>query len=264
MDEKPAAALRHKAESSMALAIQSHQQGNSGAMVSAGNTAALVAFGLQILDSLPGVNRPALCCAMPHRTGRTWMLDMGATLEPEPDQLVQFARMGSCLAQINEGLERPRVGLLNVGSENGKGTSAVRDLAAQLESCADIYYCGFAEGVDICSGRFDVIVCEGFAGNVALKAAEGVSSYIGELVADFRRDGWVSRFAMLLLRKRLQALGRRIDPAEFNGAPLLGLGGLIIKSRGGTNTRGFATAIALAAEMARSNVLARMEEYMGV
>src|SRR6056300_465750 len=138
MTDTPGTALRHKSDSSMAMAIQAHKKGQSAAVVSAGNTAALVAFSLQVLGSLPGVGRPALCCAMPHKQGRTWMLDMGATLEPDVDTLVQFARMGSCLAQINDELARPRVGLLNVGSEICKGTSAVRELASRLENAEDI------------------------------------------------------------------------------------------------------------------------------
>lgn len=263
MTDKPGSALRHKSDSSMAMAIQDLQKSSSVAVVSAGNTAALVAFGLQLLGSISGVSRPALCCAMPHKNGRTWMLDMGATLEPDAEMLVEYARMGNSLAHVNDGIARPRVGLLNVGSEVCKGTSAVRDLASRLENTENINYCGFAEGVDICSGRFDVIVCDGFSGNVALKAAEGVSSYIGNIFTDFRQGDWLSKLVLLLLRSRLKELRSHMDPAEFNGAPLLGLNGLIVKSRGGTNVRGFARAIELAAEMARSKVIERIQEQPG-
>lgn len=263
MTDKPGAVLRHKADSSMAKAIQAHQEGQAAAVISAGNTAALVVFSLQILGHLNGVDRPALCCAMPHKQGRTWMLDMGATLEPDIDTLVQYARMGCSLAQINEGFDRPRVGILNVGSEICKGTSAIRELASRLESAQDIHYCGFAEGVDICSGRFDVIVCDGFSGNVALKAAEGVSSYISDVVTDFRRSDWLSKLIVLLMRGRLKKLRSHMDPAEFNGAPLLGLNGLVIKSRGGTSIRGFSRAIELAARMARGDIVNRIQEKLG-
>lgn len=263
MTDSPGSAIRHKSASSMAMAIQYHRESSSAGVVSAGNTAALVAFGLQLLEAIPGVDRPALCCAMPHRKGRTWMLDMGATLEPDADMLVQYARMGSNLAQLNDGLARPRVGLLNVGSEISKGTPAVKDLAGRLENAKDIDYCGFAEGIDICSGRFDVIVCDGFSGNVALKAAEGVSSYIGDIFTDFRQNDWLSTLVIWLLRGRLKELRSHMDPAEFNGAPLLGLNGLIVKSRGGTNVRGFTRAIELAASMARRDVIGHIQAQLG-
>lgn len=262
MTDSPGAALRRKSDSSMANAIRNHQEGRSDAVISAGNTAAMVAYGLQILGSLEGVQRPALCCAMPHKRGRTWMLDMGATLEPDTNTLLQYARMGSLLAQVTENLASPRVGLLNVGSEVCKGTSAIRELASRLEKTADIDYRGFAEGVDICSGRFDVIVCDGFAGNVALKAAEGVSSYIGDIFTDFRRSDWLSKLVILLLKGKLKKMRAQMDPAEFNGAPLLGLKGCVVKSRGGTNVRGFTRAIELAAAMARAGVIQRIQDQM--
>ncbi len=263
MDEKVSSVLRTKADSSMARAMLAVRDGQADALVSAGNTAALVILGLQHLGMLPGIERPALCCAMPSRAGRTWMLDMGATLEPSVDQLVQFTRMGSCQVHLGEGMARPRIGLLNVGAELCKGTSAVRQVASQLEQDTELNYCGFAEGADIFSGRFDLIVCDGFAGNVALKTAEGVAGYIGDFISDFGQASWINRLALGLFRSRLRQVRQRIDPAEFNGAPLLGLNGLVVKSRGGAQVRGFARALELAAGLVQSRMLEGLRSELG-
>ncbi len=255
MDEKPASVLRRKTDSSLAQAIGALKNNEASAVVSAGNTAAMVAFGVQMLGTLPKVERPALCTSLPHAHGRTWMLDMGATLEPDAEQLLQFARMGSCQARLYDGLDDPRVGLLNVGAEITKGTASIREAAALLENCHQFHYAGFAEGIDLCSGRFDVIVCDGFVGNVALKSAEGVSNYMGELLGELLKGTLMTRLGLFLISRELKSWRVRIDPAEYNGASLLGLNGLVVKSRGGTNVRGFRRAIEMTAELARQDIV---------
>lgn len=255
MDEKPIQALRTKSSSSMALAIQSLKTNVNDAMLSSGNTAALVGFGLQLLGTIEGVSRPAICTALPSSKGRTWFLDMGANLEPTAEQMLVNARMGACQCRLFDGIQSPRVGVLNVGSEMMKGTRKEQELAAQLINEPNMNFVGFAEGADLFSGAFDLVVCDGFAGNVALKTAEGVAEFLTDELKTTLSSHWAARFCYLLLRHDLRDMRRRIDPARYNGAALLGLDGLVVKSHGASKTGGFQNALLLTAELIRLGAL---------
>lgn len=260
MDEKPIQALRNKSASSMAQAIQSVKHETNDAMLSSGNTAALVGFGLQLLGTIEGVSRPAICTALPSNKGRTWFLDMGANLEPTAEQMLVNARMGACQCRVFDGIQSPRVGVLNVGSEMMKGPRREQELAAKLIQEPNMNFVGFAEGADLFSGAFDLVVCDGFAGNVALKTAEGVAQFLtGEFNATLSNH-WAARFCYLLLRHDLRDMRRRIDPARYNGAALLGLDGLVVKSHGASKTGGFQNALLLTADMVRLGALASLEQ----
>ena len=260
MEEKPLQALRNKASSSMAEALKSLANEESQAMLSSGNTAALVGFGLQILGTIPGISRPAICTALPSKKGRTWFLDMGANLEPSLEQMLDNALMGAAQCRLVEGIERPRVGVLNVGSESMKGKRIEQELAAELSKQKDINFAGFAEGADLFSGDFNLIVCDGFAGNVALKTAEGVADFLSDQLKTLLNNDWAARFCYLLLRHDLRNLRRRIDPAKYNGASLLGLNGLVVKSHGASTSNGFQNALNATADLVRMGGLPYLKE----
>ena len=262
MEEKPLQALRNKASSSMAEALKSLDKGESQAMISSGNTGALVGFGLQILGTIPGISRPAICTALPSNKGRTWFLDMGANLEPSLEQMLDNARMGAAQCRLVEGIERPRVGVLNVGSESMKGKRIEQQVAAELAKQADIDFAGFAEGADLFSGEFNLIVCDGFAGNVALKTAEGVADFLSDQLKTLLNNDWAARFCYLLLRRDLRGLRRRIDPARYNGASLLGLNGLVVKSHGASTSSGFQNALNTTASLVRMGALPYMKDAL--
>ncbi len=259
MNDKPLQALRNKSSSSMAMAIQSVKEGQSQAMLSSGNTAALVCFALQILGTIKGVTRPAICTALPSSKGRTWFLDMGANLEPTTEQMLANARMGACQCRLFDGIQKPRVGVLNVGTEMIKGTRAEQDLAALLSQEPNMNFVGFAEGADLFSGAFDLVVCDGFSGNVALKTAEGVAEFLTEQLQSALSSHWAARLCYLLLRHDLRDMRRRMDPSRYNGAALLGLNGLVVKSHGASKSGGFQNALLLTAEMVRLGVLTTLK-----
>lgn len=246
MEEKPALALRRKRDSSLWRSIQAVADGEAGACISAGNTGALMAMGIAQLGLLPGIERPAICTAVPTLKGRAWLLDMGANLDCDAGQLVQFARMASAMVQVVEGMDRPRVGLLNVGSEQGKGGAVVQEAAQLLSADKRINYQGFVEGDGIYGGAVDIVVCDGFVGNVALKAGEGVARLIATMLRDSLQSSLVSRFGAWLARPALKGLAARIDPASYNGASLLGLEGVVVKSHGGATSEGFAQSLEVA------------------
>ena len=261
MDELPSQALRNKKDSSMRVAIDLVKHGDAHACVSAGNTGALMATARFVLKTLPGIDRPAIIAALPSVTGHTHVLDLGANVESTPQQLFQFAVMGSVLVNAVDNISRPTVGLLNIGQEEMKGNESVKE-AAQLLAASDIHYVGFVEGDDIYRGTSNVVVCDGFGGNVALKSSEGVASMIGHFIRqEFRRTVW-SRTVGFIALPVLRAFRRRIDPREYNGASFVGLRGIVIKSHGSADVIAFARAISEALAEIRKNVPERISQHL--
>ncbi|HEX3913717.1 MAG TPA: phosphate acyltransferase PlsX [Steroidobacteraceae bacterium] len=264
MTDHPREALRRKKDSSMRRAIDLVKAGDAHACVSAGNTGALMATAHFVLKMLPGVERPAIVSIIPSRGGHTYMLDLGANASCTPAQLVQFAVMGSVLAADLEGAhERPRVGLLNIGEEEVKGNGIVQ-AAHILMAAADINYVGFVEGHDIFSDKVDVVVTDGFTGNIALKVMEGASRLITNAMREEFARSPLRKLGYLAARPTLNALRARIDPRRYNGAPFVGLNGIVIKSHGGTDLFGFQRAIEVAVLEARNGVPARIAQRLGV
>jgi len=261
MDELPSHALRNKKDSSMRVALNLVKEGAADACVSAGNTGALMATSRFVLKMLPGIDRPAICTALPSATGHTWMLDLGANVDSDAEHLFQFALMGSVLAEAVDGNSHPRIGVLNVGEEEIKGNEQVKQ-AAKLISGSALNYAGFAEGDDIYKGNFDVIVCDGFVGNISLKTSEGVARMIaGFIKLEFSRN-LLTRLAALVAMPVLKAFRRRIDPRRYNGASLLGLRGIVIKSHGGADALAFANAIKVAVLEVREDVPQRISAQL--
>lgn len=243
MDEAPADALRKKKDSSMRVAVDLVKAGEAGACVSAGNTGALMATGRFVLKTVPGVDRPAIMARMPTKTGQTThMLDLGANSGCTAEQLFQFGIMGSVVVQGIEDIARPRVALLNIGEEAIKGNDTIREAAAMLGEIS-INYTGFIEGNSISDGVADVIVCDGFNGNVALKSMEGTAQLVRHFMLQEFKSGIYGRLAGLVARPVLRALSRRVDPRRYNGASLVGLNGIVIKSHGGADVVAFQQAI---------------------
>jgi len=245
MDESPALALRSKKDSSMRVAINLVKDGSADACVSAGNTGALMATARYVLKMLPGIDRPAICTSLPSIEGHTHMLDLGANVDATPQHLFEFAVMGSVLATAVDNIARPRVGLLNIGQEDIKGNEQVKG-AALLLAASNLNYVGYVEGDAIYKGGVDVVVCDGFVGNVALKSSEGVATMIRHFMKlEFTRTLF-GRFAALVALPVLKAFRARIDPRRYNGASFLGLQGIVIKSHGGADAMAFANAIRIA------------------
>ncbi len=242
MHDKPSVALRSKRNSSMRYVIDLVKTGEVQACVSAGNTGALMAIARFVLKTLPGIDRPAICATMPSLNQGTRVLDLGANVDSSSEELFRFAVMGSVLASAIDHKPSPSVALLNIGEEEIKGNDRVKQTAIVLEK-STLNYCGYAEGNDIFSGTFDVIVCDGFVGNVALKASEGVASMLSEIArAEFKRNWW-RRLSALLAAPALRSLRDRADPRRYNGASLLGLRGIVVKSHGSADALSFARAI---------------------
>ena len=245
MDESPALALRGKKDSSMRVAIDLVKEGAVDACVSAGNTGALMATARFVLKTLPGIDRPAIISALPSIRGHTHVLDLGANVDLDAAQLFQLAVMGSTLVRAVDNLERPRVGLLNVGEEEIKGNEEVKAAHALLLA-SPLNYIGFVEGDDIYAGEADVVVCDGFVGNVALKTSEGLAQMISHFMREAFTAGVFARLAALVAAPVLRRFKRRIDPRRYNGASLVGLQGIVIKSHGGADALAFANAIDIA------------------
>lgn len=268
MDELPSKALRNKKDSSMRVAINLVKEGQADASVSAGNTGALMATAKFVLKTLPGIDRPAIVSAVPAMNGHTYMLDLGANIVCTPEQLFQFAVMGSVLMTALYGIERPRIGLLNVGTEDMKGHEDIQQ-AAQLLSGSPLNYVGFVEGTDIyLSDKADVVVCDGFVGNVALKTSEGVAKLIGHFMQlEFKRN-LLTKLAALAAMPVLKALKGRMDPRNYNGASLLGLNGIVIKSHGSADALAFGTAIDVAVkeveQQVPQSIASRLGEVLGM
>ncbi len=249
-DMKPSAALRNSRNSSMRLAINAVHDGEAAGIVSAGNTGALMALAKFVLKTLPGIDRPAIATFLPSMRRDVVMLDLGANLECDMNNLVQFAVMGEVFAKVVLGLPEPVVGLLNVGEEELKGHEYLREAAAILRK-ADLptKFHGFIEGNDILEGKVDVVVTDGFTGNVALKTAEGVSKFYTHILSEAFQSSLFSRLSYLLARSTLRKVRQRVDPRRYNGAMLLGLNGIVVKSHGGTDALGFANALGVVIDM---------------
>ncbi len=260
MDESPAQALRVKKDSSMRVAINLVKQGEADACVSAGNTGALMVTARFVLKTLPGIDRPAICTTLPTVRGHTRVLDLGANVDSKAEHLLQFAVMGSVLATVN-GIERPRVGLLNIGEEDIKGNEQVKD-AARLLAASGLNYIGFVEGDGIYLDEVDVVVCDGFVGNIALKSSEGVARLIRHyMTQEFKRNP-LTRLAGLIALPVLRAFRRRIDPRRYNGASLLGLQGIVVKSHGSADALAFANAIQVAILEVEQKVPQRIDAHL--
>lgn len=263
MDELPSQALRHKKDSSMRVAINLVKNRLADACVSAGNTGALMAIARFVLKTIPGIDRPAICALIPSHGGHTHMLDLGANADCTPDQLFQFGVMGAALANAVYHIESPRVGLMNIGEEEIKGIEKVRDAGKLLEA-SHLNYIGFVEGNDIFSRDVDVVVSDGFVGNVSLKTIEGLARLISQMLREeFRRSAF-TRLLALAAMPVLHALKQRMDPRHYNGASLLGLRGVVVKSHGSSDSVGFASAIRVAILEVQNQVPQRIGKLLEV
>ena len=254
MDDPVAVALRTKKQSSMRLAINQVRDGRAQAAVSAGNTGALMAVSRFVLKTLPGIERPAICAPIPTRKGQCHMLDLGANVDSEPQHLLQFAIMGSALVRAVDRIEKPRVALLNIGEEDIKGNEQIKEAARLLEAHPQLNYVGFVEGNGIFQGDVDVVVSDGFVGNVALKTMEGVASMISHMIREEIGQSWLNKLSGLMALPVLRGLKQRLDPQRYNGASLVGLNGIVVKSHGGADINGFLSALQVAVHEADRNV----------
>jgi glycerol-3-phosphate acyltransferase PlsX len=264
MDEKPAQAMRRGKGSSLWNAIEAVKTGEAGAVVSAGNTGALMAISKLILRmSAHGLERPAIVASWPTLRGVTAVLDVGANIESDAEQLVEFAIMGEAFHAAVHGGGRATIGLLNVGSEDMKGHEEVREAARILrEGGLGLDYKGFVEGDDIAKGTVDVVVTDGFTGNIALKTAEGVARFISALMKEALTSSVPARAGALLALPALQRMRQKIDPSAVNGGPLLGLNGIVVKSHGGADAKGYGNAIRIAVDLARSDYLTKVSDSL--
>lgn len=258
MHELPSQALRTKKDSSMRVAINLVKEGAAAACVSAGNTGALMATARYVLKTLPGVERPAIICALPTMRGHTHMLDLGANVDSTAEHLFQFAVMGSVLASAVNSIERPTVGLLNIGEEEIKGNERVKEAARLFTESGIINYAGFVEGDDIYKGTVDVVVCDGFVGNVALKTSEGVARMITHFLREEFTRSPLTKLIAMLAKPVLRGFRHKIDPRRYNGASLIGLQGIVVKSHGSADELAFANAIKEAVVEVRKNVPQRI------
>ncbi|HTO44480.1 MAG TPA: phosphate acyltransferase PlsX [Burkholderiales bacterium] len=261
MDEPVAVALRTKRDSSMRVAVDLVKAGGADACVSAGNTGALMAVSRFVLKMMPGVERPAIASMVPTRRGRTCMLDLGANVDCSPVDLLQFAVMGSVLYGVVEQVDQPTVGLLNIGAEDIKGNEAVKQAAELLKSSGLNFY-GNVEGNDIYKGTTDVIVCDGFVGNVFLKSSEELARMLRDYLREEFTRNWFSKLCGLIALPVINHFRRRVDPRRYNGASLLGLRGIVVKSHGSADSFAFEVAIQRAWEEARSGIIQRITERM--
>lgn len=263
MDESPQSALKNKKDSSMRVAINLVKSGEANACVSAGNTGALMATARFVLKTLPGIDRPAIASTLPSEKGNTYMLDLGANADCTAEHLYQFAIMGAMLVSCVEHKESPSVGLLNIGSEDIKGNEVVKQ-AGELLRASHLNFYGNVEGDDIFKGTTDLVVCDGFVGNVSLKTTEGLAHMMGKfLTQEFKRN-WLTKLMALCAMPVLKAFKKRLDPRRYNGASFLGLRGIVVKSHGGADKLAYLSAIHVAVEEARSGVLRRITEQLEI
>ncbi|WP_373974481.1 phosphate acyltransferase PlsX [Chitinibacter sp. SCUT-21] len=261
MDESPQLAMKNKKDSSMRVAINLVKSGEANACVSAGNTGALMATARFVLKTIPGIDRPAIASLMPTMKGQTLMLDLGANVDSTPLQLTQFAIMGSAMFGALKQKSAPTVGLLNVGSEEIKGNEVVK-AAAELVRQTRLNFVGNVEGNDIYKGTVDVVACDGFTGNITLKASEGVAQMFSTfLKAEFTRN-WFTKMLALCAMPVLKSFKNKLDPRRFNGASFLGLRGIVVKSHGGADEVAFYWALAQAVEEARSSLIQRITDQV--
>jgi glycerol-3-phosphate acyltransferase PlsX len=262
MDDPVEVAMRRKKDSSMRVAITLVKDGRTQACVSAGNTGALMAISRYVLKTLPGVDRPAICALIPNQKDKpTYMLDLGANVDCEPHHLHQFALMGSALVASSEGRAKPTVGLLNIGEEDIKGNEVVKQTAQLLRADHDkgiLNFYGNVEGDDIFKGTTDIVVCDGFVGNVMLKAAEGMGRFFKAVVTTEFKSNLLNMFGALMARGALKTISKRMNPSRYNGASLLGLRGLVFKSHGGADAYAYEWAIRRAYDAAKNDLIARI------
>ena len=261
MDESPQAALRGKKDSSMRVAINLVKSGEASACVSAGNTGALMATARYVLKTIPGIDRPAIASFLPTKSGQVCMLDLGANTDCTAEHLLQFALMGATLVSALEHQASPTVGLLNIGSEDIKGNEVVKQAAILLRE-SDLNFYGNVEGNDIFNGVTDVVVCDGFVGNVALKTAEGVAKMMGGFLREEYSRNLYTKLAALISLPALKAFKHRLDHRRYNGASFLGLKGIVVKSHGSADAYAFRCAIEKAAEEARAGMLQHISEHV--
>lgn len=251
--------LRHRPDTSMRRALQEVAEGRADAVVSAGDTAALMALARRLLKPLPDVHRPAICKAMQGVAGPFWMLDLGANLECTEQELLQFARMGAELARAVGDVPVPRVALLNIGTEPTKGPAHIRAAAKLFQSDSSFSYAGFIEANRLFRGEADVVVADGFAGNIALKAMEGAAWMAGQLLRrSFEGMGLIEQAGLAMARNRIRSLRRELNPERYNGASLMGLAGVVVKSHGGADREGFASAVREAVHEVEAGLVARL------
>lgn len=261
-DAKPSQAVRQGRQSSMWLAIKAVKDGEAAGIVSAGNTGALMAMAKLSLRTLPGIDRPAIATLLPTIRGESVMLDLGANSECDAKNLVEFAVMGEVFSRTLLGIARPTVGLLNIGSEDLKGTDALRQAASMLRDhqLGTMDYQGFVEGDDIGKGTVDVVVTDGFTGNVALKTAEGTAKLYSQFLKDAFKSSLVAKIGYLLARRALESVRKRTDPRRYNGAMFIGLNGVCVKSHGGTDALGFANAIGVAVNLISNDLNTKIKD----
>lgn len=255
MDELPSQALRNKKDSSMRVAINLVKEGQAQACVSAGNTGALMATARFVLKTLPGIDRPAIIAELPTLRGKTRVIDLGANVDSCAEHLFQFAVMGSALIQAVDKKPKPKIGLLNIGVEEIKGNDQVKRTAHMLAECKVMNYIGYVEGDHFYSGQVDLVVCDGFVGNVALKASEGLAKLMLSLLKESFSRNFLVKCAGLIAMPALNYLKKRMDPARYNGASLLGLNGIVVKSHGGASEFAFQYAIEEAVLEVKNNVV---------
>jgi phosphate acyltransferase len=262
MDDKPSQALRRgRGKSGMWQVIEAVRDGKAHAAVSAGNTGALMAMSRFVLKTMPGIERPAIACMWPTTRGESVVLDVGATVGADARQLIEFAVMGEAMASCLFGTQRPSVALLNIGVEEVKGNDEIKNAGRQLKELSQaINYIGFVEGDDIGKGTADVVVTEGFTGNVALKTAEGTAKQITSFLKMALTSSLMSKLGAMLASGAFAALRERLDPRKHNGGVFLGLNGIVVKSHGGTDALGFATAIDVAIDMVRNGLVDRIKQ----
>jgi glycerol-3-phosphate acyltransferase PlsX len=261
MDEAPASALRGKKDSSMRVAVNLVKDGKAQACVSAGNTGALMAISRFVLKTMPGIDRSAIAGIMPTMKGEVYVLDLGANVNCTPEHLLQFAIMGAMLVSAMQHKDRPSIGLLNIGEEEIKGNEVVKQ-AAELLRASGLNFFGNVEGDDIFKGTTDVVVCDGFVGNVALKTAEGLAKMLRTFLTDEFKRSWFTYLCGIMAAPVLAAFKRRVDPARYNGASLLGLNGIVVKSHGSADSFAFQNAIERAFNEVREDVLQRISKRL--
>jgi glycerol-3-phosphate acyltransferase PlsX len=261
MDEKPSSAMRNKKNSSMRVSANLVKEKVADACVSAGNTGALMAVSRFVLKTPPGIDRPAIVFNMPSMAGHCHVLDLGANLDCSAEQLYQFGLMGSILSKAVDGIPAPRVGLLNIGTEEMKGNEVIKDAADLLRADSQINYVGFVEADGIFKGEADVVACDGFSGNVALKSCEGTARMFSQLIKDGIGQNVLTKLSALTFLPILAGLKKKMDPGEYNGGTMIGLRGVVIKSHGGADRAGFATAIRLAAIEVEKNIPYLIEDW---
>lgn len=266
MDDPPSLALRSKKDSSMRVALDLVKEGRAQACVSAGNTGALMVIARLVLKTIPGVDRPAIIAALPtvFEDKLVRVLDLGANVDSSANNLFQFAVMGSLLSAAVDKIDKPKVALLNIGSEEIKGNDQVKETAARLSNSDAVNYVGYIEGDEIFSGKVDVVVCDGFVGNVALKTLEGAAKlFLHYTKRSYTKNLW-AKFAAMISKPVFRSLRHSIDPGRRNGASLIGLRGIVIKSHGSADANAFATAINQAVDQVQQNVIARIEKEAAV